>query len=116
MPNHFHLVLKPQNAEDLSKFMQWLLTSYVRYYNQIYKTSGHLWQGRYKSFIVQQNNYLLVLCRYIEQNPKRAKLKNWKFVTSRYMQSGLIDNLPIKVPESWEEVQKNHSTLERKKI
>ena len=96
--------------------MQWLLTSYVRYYNQIYKTSGHLWQGRYKSFIVQQNNYLLVLCRYIEQNPKRAKLKNWKFVTSRYMQSGLIDNLPIEVPEGWEEVQKNHSTLERKKI
>ena len=54
MPNHFHLIIEPNEAKDLSKYMQWLLTSYVRYYNKTYKTSGHLWQGRYKSFIVSK--------------------------------------------------------------
>ena len=103
MPNHFHLVVEPNKAEDLSKFMQWLLTSYVRFYNKTYKTSGHLWQGRYKSFIVQKDNYLLTLLNYVEQNPQRANLKEWEFVSSEYKDSILMDQLPIDIPDEWDD-------------
>jgi putative transposase len=57
MPNHFHLLLQPDKGEELSKFMQWLMTSHVRRYHQHYGTSGHVWQGRYKSFIVQDDDH-----------------------------------------------------------
>jgi putative transposase len=76
MPNHFHLLLVPQREESLSRLMQWVMTSHVRYYHKKNKTSGHIWQGRYKSFIVQKENYYLSLLRYIEANALRAKLVN----------------------------------------
>jgi len=113
MPNHFHLVLKPKKAEDLSKFMQWLMTSYVRFYNKTYKTSGHLWQGRDKSFFVQKNNYLLTLLNYVEQNPQRAKLKDWKYASRQYKDSFLIDKLPIEIPDDWDDFL---SVMEKEKI
>lgn len=106
MPNHFHFIIEPNEAEDLSKYMQWLLTCYVRYYNKTYKTSGHLWQGRYKSFIVQRDNYLLNLLNYVEQNPQRAKLQKWKYVSSTSKTNPLIDELPIDLPKNWEELKK----------
>lgn len=74
MPNHFHLLLVPQKEESLSHLMQWVMTSHVRYYHKKNKTSGHIWQGRYKSFIVQKESYYLSLLRYIEANPLRARL------------------------------------------
>jgi putative transposase len=61
-------------AYSLSQSMHWISSSYVRYYNKRYNISGHLWQGRYKSFIVQEDSYLLVLLKYVEANPKRAKI------------------------------------------
>ncbi|MFQ5963900.1 MAG: transposase [Candidatus Scalinduaceae bacterium] len=54
MPNHFHVILMPAQAGDLSKWMQWLMTSRVRRYHRYYGTSGHVWQGRFKSFIIQE--------------------------------------------------------------
>ncbi len=72
MPNHFHLVLQPDRAYKLSKWMQWLMTSHVRRYHRHYQTSGHVWQGRFKSFIVKEDDYLLTLLRYVEGNPVRA--------------------------------------------
>ena len=74
MPNHFHLVIYAKVAEFSSKAMHWISSSYVRYYNKKYNISGHLWQGRYKSFIVQEDTYLLVLLKYVEANPKRARI------------------------------------------
>jgi putative transposase len=50
MPNHFHLLVKVQKGEDLSRGMQWFMTTHVRRYHRHYRSSGHLWQGRYKSF------------------------------------------------------------------
>ena len=44
MPNHYHLVLQPVRAYELSKWMQWLMTSHVRRYHRHYQTSGHVWQ------------------------------------------------------------------------
>lgn len=53
--------------------MQWLLTSHVRRYHRHYQSSGHVWQGRFKAFPIQQNEHLLTVMRYVERNPVRAK-------------------------------------------
>jgi putative transposase len=111
MPNHFHMILMPHHAEDLSKFMQWLMTSHVRRYHQHYGTRGHLWQGRYKSFLIQKDNHLLAVIRYIEGNPKRAGLvnsaKDWLWSSCRetikIKNHSLIDEIPIELPTNWEE-------------
>jgi len=52
--------------------MQWLLTSHVRRYHQHYGGSGHVWQGRFKSFPVQRDEHLITVLRYVLQNPVRA--------------------------------------------
>ena len=74
MPNHFHMVLMPAKAEHLSKMMQWIMTSHVRRYHRHYGTSGHIWQGRYRSFLIQKDSHLLMVLRYVESNPLRADL------------------------------------------
>jgi putative transposase len=74
MQNHFHLALWPNGDGELSRWMHWLLTTHVRRYQRHYHTSGHIWQGRFKSFPVQEDNHLRVLLRYIERNPLRAGL------------------------------------------
>ncbi|BCA78386.1 transposase [Desulfuromonas sp. AOP6] len=89
MPNHFHLLVRAEKGEELSRCMQWLMTSHVRRYHRHYGGSGHVWQGRYKSFIVQQDNYLVTAARYIEANPLRAGMvdeaQNWPW--SSYCES-----------------------------
>lgn len=74
MPNHFHLLLSPEREGSLSRMMQWVMTSHVRYYHRKNKTSGHVWQGRYKSFIVEKESYYISVMRYIEANALRAGL------------------------------------------
>src|SRR5436190_20483948 len=59
MPNHFHLLLWSYTDGDLGRWMQWLLTAHVRRYHQHYKTSGHVWQGRFKAFPIEQDAHLL---------------------------------------------------------
>jgi len=76
MPNHFHLVLEPAHQTALSQFMQWLLTSHVRRYHQHYGSSGHIWQGRFKSFPVQRDEHLMTVLRYVLQNPVRTGLSS----------------------------------------
>ena len=73
MPNHFHLVLWPRGDDDLGRYMQWLSTSHVRRYHRHYGSSGHVWQGRYKAFPIQEDEHLLTVMRYVERNPVRAK-------------------------------------------
>jgi len=109
MPNHFHLIVMPKKSEELSKFMQWLMTSHVRRYHNHYETSGHVWQGRYKSFMIQKDNYLLTAIRYVEGNPVRAGLvrtaRDWVWsshketISDRYKL--LIDNAPVELVENW---------------
>ncbi len=72
MPNHFHLVLWPWEDGDLSRWMQWLLTSHVRRYHRHYQSSGHVWQGRFKAFPIEEDDHLLAVMRYVERNPVRA--------------------------------------------
>ncbi len=73
MSNHYHLLLKTRRA-NLSKGMQWFGATYTRRYNIKHKRSGHLFQGRFKSLLVQDEGYLLRLSCYIHRNPLRAKM------------------------------------------
>lgn len=83
MPNHFHLVLWPYENGDLSRWMQWLMTCHVRRYHRHYDSSGHIWQGRFKAFPIQEDGHYLTVLRYIEGNPLRANLvqlaENWEW-------------------------------------
>ena len=74
MTNHVHLLCTPNEGGGLSKMMQSLGRSYVRYFNYSYARSGTLWEGRFKSCLVQDEKYLLEVYRYIELNPVRAKM------------------------------------------
>jgi putative transposase len=74
MDNHFHLLATPQTAQGLPQMMQAVGRSYVRYFNDAQGRSGTLWEGRYKSTLVQTDRYLLACMAYIDLNPVRAGL------------------------------------------
>ena len=83
MPNHFHLVLRPHEDGDLGLWMRRLLTTHAKRYHRHYGTTGHVWQGRYKAFPIQDDGHLLTVLRYVERNPLRAemvaKAEHWKW-------------------------------------
>lgn len=85
MPNHWHLILYPKNDGDLQIFMRWISMTHTQRWHAAKKTTGqgHIYQGRYKSFICQDDNHFLTLVRYVERNPKKANLvkkaENWKW-------------------------------------
>ena len=113
MPNHFHLVLYPKKDNDLSEFMRWLTTTHVRQVRVLTGSvgHGHLYQGAYKSFPVEEDKHLVDLIRYVEQNPFRAglvkKAQDWlwsslyirKFGT--FKQKKLLDELPTELPHNY---------------
>ncbi len=72
MTNHVHILCTPLQIGAVSSMMQALGRRYVRYFNAEYQRSGTLWEGRYKSCLVQAERYLLAVYRYIELNPVRA--------------------------------------------
>lgn len=97
MTNHFHFLLTPPNGEALSRFIQSLGRHYVRYFNAEYKRSGTLWEGRYKSCLIDSDSYLLTCYRYIEENPVRAGMINspeqYSWSSYRYNGLGESDSL-----------------------
>ena len=74
MTNHVHLLCTPQKDRAVSLMMQSIGRRYVQYYNYQYRRSGTLWEGRYKSCLVQAERYLIEVYRYIELNPVRANI------------------------------------------
>ena len=72
MTNHIHLLATPANEHSISKVFQSVGRKYVQYFNFTYRRSGTLWEGRYRSTVVDSEQYLLTLMRYIELNPVRA--------------------------------------------
>ena len=54
--------------------MQWIQTTHVRRYHEHYRTTGHVWQGRFKAFPIEEDEHLLTVLRYVERNPLRADL------------------------------------------
>lgn len=73
MSNHYHLLIET-TQENLSKFMKHINASYAIYFNRKYKRTGHLWQGRFKSWYVTDEAYLYTLISYIGNNPVKAKI------------------------------------------
>lgn len=102
MSNHYHLLIEIKN-ENLSKFMRQLNMNYSIYFNKKYKRSGHLWQGRFKSWYVTDEAYLYTLMLYIEQNPLKAnmvqKLESYPFSSYRYFVNP--KQLPECLKKSW---------------
>ena len=74
MTNHFHLLVTPQTESGLPQMMQAVGRSYVRYFNNLHGRSGTLWEGRYRSTLIQTDRYLLACMAYIDLNPVRAGL------------------------------------------
>jgi len=74
MSNHFHLLATPQDAEGVPQMMQALGRTYVRRFNASQSRTGTLWEGRYKSTLIQAERYLLACMVYIDLNPVRAGL------------------------------------------
>jgi putative transposase len=72
MDNHFHLLATPSTVEALPLMMQAVGRSYVRYFNQRHGRSGTLWEGRYRSTLIEAERYLLACMIYIDLNPVRA--------------------------------------------
>ena len=106
MPNHYHMVLRQKIGKGISKFMQRLGTGYTMYTNIKYERSGHIFQGRFKIKIVENDKYLQHLTRYIHLNPldiydpkwKRQGVKNIeenKKILLQYPWSSLKDYLQI---------------------
>lgn len=87
MPTHLHLILKQLKEKGISIFMGNILNSYSRYFNIKHKRKGPLWEGRFKGFIVKNDEQLLHLTRYIHLNPVTAHLvndpKDWPFSSYR---------------------------------
>jgi putative transposase len=115
MRNHFHLVLWPRADGDLSRFMRWLtLTHTQRWHAHRHSAgTGHLYQGRFKSFPVQSDEHLYTVCRYVERNALRAGLVHhaeqwrwgslwWVLNTRINSQAGLpLHSWPIERPADW---------------
>lgn len=113
MPNHWHLVLKPYNTGDLSKFIKWITLTHTQRYNKHYQRVGYgqVYQGRFKSFLVETDAYFLQLCRYIESNALRAglveKAEDWKWSSLWRRMYGtehektLLDPWPIEPGEDY---------------
>ncbi len=114
MPNHWHLVLWPRNDGDLSRYMQWLTTTHMRRWHAHRGTrgTGPVYQGRFKSFPVQEDVHFLVVCRYVERNPLRANLvtraEEWRWSSLGRRQRGqssewltAMEEWPTEPPEDW---------------
>jgi putative transposase len=113
MPNHWHLCVRPRVDGEMSRFAQWLTLTHTQRYNAHYDTVGygHLYQGRYKSFPVQDDEHFLTVCRYVERNALAAQLcetpdawrfgslHRWKHGTAK--EKSLLTTWPIPRHRDW---------------
>jgi len=106
MPNHWHLVLWPHTDGDLRGFMHWMTLTHTRRWHAHHNSDGqgHLYKGRYKSIVVQEDEHLLTICRYVERNPVRAGLvrraEDWRWGSAwrrlhARSASGSVPDLPL---------------------
>ncbi|HEU5134521.1 MAG TPA: transposase [Steroidobacteraceae bacterium] len=111
MPNHVHLVVRPAADNDIPNWTRWLFTTHVRHYHEKYGTTGRLWQGRYKSFLIQDDHYLLTVLRYVERNAQRAKLvsraEEWRWGSLNWRAAKnaplVLSEPPVALPRYWSE-------------
>jgi len=113
MPNHWHLVLYPREDGDLSQFMSWLTNTHTRRWHVMKRTigHGHLYQGRYKSFLCQKDSHFLTLVRYVERNAKKANLVRrtetwqwssvWRREQGKPEQKNILTEWPVPEPRNY---------------
>ena len=92
MPNHYHFLVKSQISNDLIKFVHAIMFIYAQHMQRKYNKIGHIWQGRYKSSLIEKEDYLLRCGYYIEDNSRRAKLvkelKDWPWSSYHFYAYG----------------------------
>lgn len=109
MPNHVHFVVAQQGANDISRWMHWLLTTHGHRHHLGRATCGRVWQGRFKAFAIQQDVHLLTVMRYVERNPLRAGLveraEDWAWGSLAWRRRGAWEGLlacpPFALPANW---------------
>lgn len=113
MPNHWHLLAYPREDGDLAASFKWLGTSHATRHHARKETvgTGHLYQGRYKSFLVQEDHHLLTVLKYIERNPVRAglvqKAEEWRWgsayrrIRGTPQEQKLLTDLPVDLPRNY---------------
>jgi putative transposase len=110
MPNHWHLILEPRVDGDLSRFMARLTNTHVKQYQAKHESvgMGHLYQGRYKSFMIEEGQYFYTVLRYVERNALKAKLcqraEDWPWGSAYLRARGstkLLSPLPIDLPANY---------------
>lgn len=111
MPNHWHLALWPQSDNQVGDFLKWMTHTHTQRWHAHYHTSGtgHLYQGRFKSFPVQADIHLLLVLRYVERNALRANLVSraqdwpWGSLWRREHGRGLamLSPWPVERPADW---------------
>jgi putative transposase len=113
MPNHWHLVLKPHEDGELSRFVGWLsLTHTQRWHAHRHSAgTGHVYQGRFKSFPIQDDSHFLTVCRYVERNALRANLvaraedwrwgSLWHWSTRSKLSETVLASWPIRRSPRW---------------
>jgi putative transposase len=111
MPNHWHLVLWPRNDGELSTVAQWLTVTHVRRWHahRHSEGTGPIYQGRFKSFPVQEDDHYFRVCRYVERNALRAKLvtraEHWRWSSLWHRvhatQVGWLSDGPFPWPANW---------------
>jgi len=109
MPNHFHLVVATHGDRDISRWMQWLLTTHTHRHHVRGGTSGRVWQGRFKAFPIEQDRHLLTVMRYVERNALRSGLveraEHWRWSSLSWrLGNSLGPRLsppPIRLPRDW---------------
>lgn len=113
MPNHWHLLLYPRNEGDLGIFMHRLTSAHTRKVKVKTGTigTGPLYQGRYKSFLIQEDRHFLSVLKYIERNPVRAKLitkaeewrwgSAWRRIHGTLKEKKLLADIPVELPKDY---------------
>jgi putative transposase len=111
MPNHWHLVVRPHEDGALSAYMQWITVTHVRRWHAHHHTAGTgpIYQGRFKSFPIQEDDHFLTVCRYVERNALRANLvtraQDWRWSSLWHREHGTgapwLVEWPVPVPARW---------------
>jgi putative transposase len=127
MSNHWHMVLWPEQDGELTGFLRWLTLTHAQRWKHAHDAvgHGHLYQGRFKSFPVQDDGHLLTVLRYVERNPLRASLveraEQWRWGSCFARQhrghpmASLLSDWPIDRPRGWLEVVNQPQTAAEEK-
>jgi putative transposase len=122
MPTHWHLLIWPKEDGELTAFVRWLTHTHVQRWHAHRHSAGtgHVYQGRYKSFPIQQDEHFLTVCRYVERNALRARLveraEQWRWGSAWVRRYGGRDQLamlsesPVSLTAEWTEYVNQQQT------